>query len=78
MSHVERDEHLSVARKIAEAAMNIHSYGATTSADDRLMDALSDHLERMISEGVRDPQVLIEKGLAFLRRQEKDTGAGRV
>jgi hypothetical protein len=70
MSHVERDGHLSVARKIAEAAMNIHSYGATTSTNDRLMDALSEHLERMIGDGVRDPQVLIEEGITFLRRHE--------
>lgn len=60
----------SVARKIAEAAMKINSYGSSMAANDRLMDALCGHLERMIGDGERDAQTLLEEGLAFLRRQE--------
>jgi hypothetical protein len=37
---------------------------------DRLSRALCGHLSKLIAQGVRDYQMLLDEGVSFLRRQE--------
>ena len=59
-----------VFSKIAEAAKKIHGFGSRMPISDQLSRALCGHLSKLIAQGVRDHQSLLDEGVAFLRRQE--------